>query len=204
VVLENSLESYHIPEVHPKTFVKYPDESACEHDLRPAASGFVTPTPRDRTAWLQDWMVRRLGQPVTACYTHKVLHPHVTFNGLDVYRMVQCVFPTGPDTCRYRAIMYSLAGPRRTPLARLIAWGLRPVSVAVAKKVYNEDAAIYAVVQKGLAASPHRGVIGTREERLYVFQQFVLDKCGQTAGPDPAAEANGCGGCPAAAGCAVP
>jgi phenylpropionate dioxygenase-like ring-hydroxylating dioxygenase large terminal subunit len=177
VVLENSLESYHIPEVHPKTFKTYPDEPECEHELQLTHSIFKTQVPRDVTAFFQDWMVRRLGQPVTREYSHQVLHPHLTFNRLDVYRMVQCVFPTGPQSCRYRAIMYSLAGPKRNLLARLIAWGLRPLTVAVAKKIFAEDGSIYAGVQKGLQASPHPGVIGTREERIYAFQQYILAKC---------------------------
>jgi hypothetical protein len=45
----------------------------------------------------------------------------------------------------------------------------------VGKKVFAEDGSIYAAVQQGLAVSPHRGVIGTREERIYYFQKFVLD-----------------------------
>lgn len=36
-------------------------------------------------------------------------------------------------------------------------------------------------MQRGLEASPHRGVIGTREERIYVFQKYVLDTCGGAA-----------------------
>ena len=47
----------------------------------------------------------------------------------------------------------------------------------VSKKVFAEDGAIYAGVQQGMAASPHPGVIGTREERIYHFQQFVLEEC---------------------------
>ena len=29
-----------------------------------------------------------------------------------------------------------------------------------------------------MAASPHRGVIGTREERIHTFQEFVNLECG--------------------------
>lgn len=203
VVLENSLESYHVPQVHPKTFKVYPDEPACEHELHEAYSTFHTPTPRDMATRAMYWMVRRLGRPVTGMYSQQVLHPHVTFNRLDVYRMVQCVFPTGPQSCRYRSILFTLAGPRRNPFSRMVAAVLRPLVVMTAKRVFHEDAAIYAGVQKGLAVSPHRGVIGTREERIYPFQQFVLDRCGQSAGPDPAVEVNGCAACPSATGCAA-
>ena len=52
---------------------------------------------------------------------------------------------------------------------------LRAVAVMVAKKVFTEDGAIYQSVQNGMAASPHAGVIGTREERIYSFQKYVLE-----------------------------
>jgi choline monooxygenase len=41
--------------------------------------------------------------------------------------------------------------------------------------VFAEDASIYDGVQKGLEASPHPGVIGVREERVFAFQKYVLD-----------------------------
>jgi hypothetical protein len=54
---------------------------------------------------------------------------------------------------------------------------LRPLVVMVAKKIFREDAVIYGGVQQGMTASPHRGVIGTREERIFVFQEWVSRMC---------------------------
>jgi phenylpropionate dioxygenase-like ring-hydroxylating dioxygenase large terminal subunit len=177
VVLENSLESYHIPQVHPKTFKEYAEESNAWHELDPRYSTFRTVVPDDLTARGMAWIARRLGVPVTNTYWHHVLHPHITYSSLDVHRMIQCVFPTSPTTCRYRNVMYTLRGRRRNPFAWALARCLRPVVVAVAKKVFAEDAAIYDGVQRGLASSPHAGVIGTREERIYVFQEYVTREC---------------------------
>jgi hypothetical protein len=53
---------------------------------------------------------------------------------------------------------------------------LQVVATWVARKVFAEDAAIYEGVQNGVAASPHPGVIGVREERIYYFQKYVLDR----------------------------
>lgn len=177
VVLENSLESYHIPQVHPKTFKEYPEESNAWHDLDLEYSTFRTVIPNDWVSRRVAWLVRRLGVPVTNDYWHHVRHPHVTYSSLDVHRMVQCVFPTSPTTCRYRSILYALRGRRRNPLAWALARVLHPMVILVAKKVFAEDAAIYGAVQRGLTASPHPGVIGTREERVYVFQQYVNRAC---------------------------
>jgi phenylpropionate dioxygenase-like ring-hydroxylating dioxygenase large terminal subunit len=177
VVLENSLESYHIPLVHPKTFKEYSAEENSWHELEPEFTTYKTKVPDDWVNWQIAWLVRRLGVPVTGEYWHHVKHPHVTFNSLDVHRMIQCVFPTSPTTCRYRSIVYTLRGPRRNPLAWAMYRMLRPLVVMVAKKIFREDAVIYGGVQQGMTASPHRGVIGTREERIFVFQEWVSRMC---------------------------
>jgi choline monooxygenase len=180
VVLENSLESYHIPQVHPKTFKDYPEESNAWHELDLEYSTFKTIIPNDLVNRQMNWIVRRLGVPVTREYWHHVRHPHITYSSLDVHRMLMCVFPTSPTTCRYRNIVYALRGRRRNPLAWSLARFLRPIVVAVGRKLFAEDGSIYETVQRGLAASPHRGVIGTREERIYVFQEYITRGC---AGP---------------------
>jgi phenylpropionate dioxygenase-like ring-hydroxylating dioxygenase large terminal subunit len=179
VVLENSLESYHIPQVHPQTFKDFPPEENAWHELTGRFSSFRTIPPRDFPGRAMDWLVRRLGHPVTGEYWHRVLHPHATGSSLDVFRMMQCVFPTGPRTCRYRCIFFTLRGSRGGPLAWACYKFLRWVSTMVARKVFFEDASIYSGVQRGMKASPHRGVIGTREERVHVFQEYVNRECSQ-------------------------
>jgi len=177
VVLENSLESYHIPEVHPKTFKEYPEEANAWHELEPRFSSFKTLPPPSFPTRAEWWIVRRLGERPTKEYWHRVLHPHATGSSLDSFRMMQCVFPTGPTTCRYRCIFFTLRGRRRGPLAWVLARFLRHVATYIGKKVFAEDASIYNGVQQGMAASPHPGVIGTREERVHAFQRYVLEQC---------------------------
>jgi choline monooxygenase len=177
IVLENSLESYHIPEVHPKTFKEFSAEENSWHELTDTFTSFRTVPPSDVPTRAANWMVRRLGRPVENMYWHRVRHPHVTGASLDVMRIMQCVFPTGPTTCRYRTLFFTLRGQRRGPLAWAIYRALRPIATAVARQVFDEDGRIYGGVQQGMAASPHRGVIGTREERLFHFQEYVTRGC---------------------------
>ncbi len=177
VVLENSLESYHIPQVHPKTFKQYAEESNAWHELTDRFTSFKTIQPVEPATRVQNWIVRRLGEPITNEYWHRVLHPHTTSASLDSIRMIQCVFPTGPTTCRYRTHLFTLRGRRNNPFAWVLYRLLRIGASHVAKKVFAEDGSIYASVQRGLAASPHAGVIGTREERIYTFQEYVNRAC---------------------------
>ncbi len=178
VVLENSLEGYHIPLVHPHTFGEMPKEEESWHELTERFSSYKTIPPHDFGGRMTDWLVRRLGQPVAHEYWHRVVHPHTTGASLDVMRILQCVFPTGPTTCRYRTILFTLRGSRRGPVAWSWYKFLRWITVWIARRVFDEDGSIYAGVQKGMEASPHRGVIGTREERIFVFQEYVNRECG--------------------------
>ena len=177
VVLENSLESYHIPQVHPVTFKTLPDEQVSWHELNEKYTTFRTTAPNDIGSRIERLLVWMLGQPITQTYWHRNRHPHITGAMLDSFRMIQAVFPTGPTTCRYRSIFFTLRGKRNNPFAWSVYQTLKSAAILVAKKVFNEDAAIYSGVQRGMESSPHPGVIGTREERIFYFQRYVLDSC---------------------------
>ena len=196
VVVENSLESYHIPLVHPKTFGEFPTEENSWHELEPTFTTYKTMVASNFVGRQQAWLVRRLGEPATMEYWHYNRHPHITVSTLDVHRLAMCVYPLTATTCRYRSVLFTLRGKKRTPVTWALSRILRPIVVSVAKKVFGEDGGLYPAIQRGLEASPHRGVIGTREERIYTFQKYVLDN---TRGPrelpqvEPEPSANGAG-----------
>jgi choline monooxygenase len=183
IVLENSLESYHIPCLHQKSFGVMPPEETCNHDLADRHTTFCTPETYSWISTIQNMLVRSLGQTTTNIYTHHHAHPNMTFISMDVMRMVHVLLPTSATTCRHRVWLYSLRGFRRNPLAWLIAKVLSGFVVRVARQITLEDAGIFADVQKGLQASTCRGVIGTREEHICAFQKYLLNACGREAAP---------------------
>ncbi len=201
VVLENSLESYHVPQIHAATLGAIPTEESCSHDLHPGHTSFTTQIRNDFGARLTNGLASRLGAPITGKYHHLNVHPHVTFTRLDVYRQVMFLVPTGPQSCRYQSIIFSLTGKPYRPLQWLQARILRAAVVHFAKKVYAEDGAIFSEVQRGVAASPFPGVIGTREERIHYFQDYVLRECGLRTPPDPAEGEANCSNSCASMGC---
>jgi phenylpropionate dioxygenase-like ring-hydroxylating dioxygenase large terminal subunit len=176
VPVENSLEGYHTPMVHPKTFGPYAEEEDCEHVLDPRYTIFRTPVPRRFPNSMQAWAAAQLGIAPENVYTHMALHPHLLFNSLDVHRMAQCVVPTSAATTRIYNWVYGLRGARNDPIRRILAAATGRAAAAIAKRIVYEDSVIIPNVQRGLASSPHPGVIGRREERIYVFQRFVADK----------------------------
>src|SRR5262249_5313051 len=152
-----------------KTFKEYPQESICAHVLDPRYTTFRTQIPGDFVTRQMNMMVRYFGQPVTNTYEHHNVHPHLTLAMTDVNRLIHCVYPTGPRTCRYYGFLYSLWGEKRGPLRWLVGQFLRAIVVWTARKVFAEDATIFGAVQGGLESSPFPGVVGVREERIHVF-----------------------------------
>jgi phenylpropionate dioxygenase-like ring-hydroxylating dioxygenase large terminal subunit len=177
VPVENSLESYHIPCLHPKSFGNYPKESDCEHDLEERHTTYRQPIEKPFARWSQRWIVRRLGGPDSDVYTHHHMMPHLTLSMMDVYRLVQMFLPTSPTTSRCILRLYSLRGLKRGLARRLLSGMLSRLVIKMARQVLQEDMGIFAAIQRGLESSKHPGVIGTREERVYVFQKYVAERC---------------------------
>jgi hypothetical protein len=75
--------------------------------------------------------------------------------------------------------MFSLDGTRRNPVARLIARLAARHGVRANAAIQREDASVFASTQRGLAATPFKGCIGTREERIWCFHQYVRAACGR-------------------------
>jgi phenylpropionate dioxygenase-like ring-hydroxylating dioxygenase large terminal subunit len=173
VPLENSLEGYHISCIHPKTFGEHPPEADTDHILDERFSTLHAREPAGIARTMQNWLVRRLGRQPRNIYTHSLLHPNLIFIGMDVMKSVQVFLPTSPTTTRHLILVYALRGTRRGPLSYLFYRLLRSLVIAVTRKIASEDQTIFRSQQQGLSASQHPGVIGTLEERVYVFQDFI-------------------------------
>jgi phenylpropionate dioxygenase-like ring-hydroxylating dioxygenase large terminal subunit len=186
VAVENALEDYHVPLLHPKTFRTYAEEEQWSHVL---TDGYTTCTrpiksKDSRFGRAVNWLIRWVGGTRTnGTYEHQIIHPHLMLAGTDVGRFATIVDALSPTTCRFRMYCFTLRGERNNPAAQLVGWLLRVFVVALSKRVFREDASIYAEIQRGLAASPFRGVIGTREERVFAFQQFVSQGCPRSEHP---------------------
>ncbi len=186
VPAENTLETYHIPHVHTKSFNGiYPSEQRIEHILHPryTAIEYDSSESPDLAAW-QPRLARWLGADPSSIHWHRHIHPHTIVSGSALFSYIVNYLPVAPDRTRVRLRMYSYRGTRRNPWARYIAWVLGIFSRRTMRRIMGEDLSIFADQQRGLSASRHKGVIGTREERIYVFQRYVLEKLGRPV-PEP-------------------
>ena len=94
--------------------------------------------------------------------------------------------PTSPTTVRIRVRMFALRGNRRGPLASLVSALVWRIGKSRTLRIQKEDLGIYVSQQTGLERSRHPGVLGSREERIYYFQRYVLTTLGLPLPHDPA------------------
>ncbi len=186
VPVENTLESYHVTALHQKFFGdQLPPEEQISHLLHHLYTG-MTFDANSRMEQLQARLNQWLGGKPEFQYRHRHIHPNTVLVSTDTINYALMYVPTSPTTVRIRMRFFAIRGTRRGPLASLIAWLAWQFAKAKTLQVHNEDLDVYASQQKGLERSRHPGVIGSREERIYAFQKYILDALGQTPSPDPA------------------
>lgn len=175
IAVENTLESYHVPHLHGDTIGDHPPEKDQEHEFGENYSSLFTSEPKTLNRQIQDVLLRLLGVTPNHKYTHHLVYPNFMMIGLDPMTMVQTYIPTSATTHRWEGLVFvrSATSPPRKPFE----WLSSPIIKLGAKMVVEEDTPIYQEVQQGIKHSAHPGVIGTIEERIFAFQEFVLHHC---------------------------
>lgn len=201
VPIENSLEAYHVPSIHPRTFREDPGERRAEHTLGERSTSYRTQlpfSPHNRLdAWYQNFEARLLGWlgvESTRRYRQAHVFPNLLFSFTDTVSLCHAVVPTSPTTCRAVIRQFGRDDAHWAGWHRALAavWGR--LGAKITKTILLEDMALYADIQRGLSASPHVGVLGRCEERIHAFQRYLVDACesghAPVDGPDVESPAN--------------
>lgn len=173
VPVENSLEAYHVPCVHPHTFGQDPGEQRSRHEFFAGGSSFTTRLPFAHTRLdaafqsCEGWVVNRLGASSDDLYHQFHLFPNLLFSFTSASSFVQCVLPTGPTSSR--AVVFQFAR-RGGWLGQ--AWG--SLKAALTRKILQEDLGLFRSIQEGLQGSSQPGLLGRCEERIHAFQEDLL------------------------------
>jgi choline monooxygenase len=181
IPVENTVETYHLPYIHPTTlggFGLIPEE-AQKHYLENRSTTLVYDLGREsEPVKKQRQVVGWLGGGTTTDqYIHHHIFPNLVFTFSDLFTYAQVYLPTGPTTSSTLAWMFSLDGTKRNPFARVIARLAARHGVQANSAIQREDASVFAAQQRGLAATPFKGCIGTREERIWCFHQYLRSAC---------------------------
>jgi choline monooxygenase len=185
VIVENAVESYHVPMVHPETFGNYREEALHGHVIAADHTQYhdlASEGPASlRWAVLDVALYQR---PRLHGYSHLHLYPNhlVTWSGL--YREWVFVEPLGPRRTRRRAYGFMPADMRRgVPFSSLLKHEFARRTRKSAERILAEDSCVWGAVQRGSEASDFAGVLSAREERVASFQQWLVER--RTAGARP-------------------
>ena len=193
VAIENSLESYHVPSVHPATFREDPGGERSEHFLgasRTAMSTTLPFSPHNRLdaafQRLEARFIRWLGHSPTGNYRQHHVFPNLLFSFTDALSLVNCIMPQSATQCSATVRQFG-RNPKLSAtvgasfIKRVAARGWARVAAAITRRILKEDQRMFAAIQSGLEHSPHAGVLGACEERIHCFQEYVNNRVNQNS-----------------------
>lgn len=179
IVVENSLESYHLDEVHPKTFYLNPEEQFCSHELDERCCYFNVSNEKGRkqTPLLISGEITRrlLGEPELE---HRQLnqYPHISIGKVGFLIWFECTIPISPTESYDEYRVYCTISRPNSVMGRLLGPGLKWFGYNFFRRLLKEDKEIFPLIQKGLESPvrPGPGLLSRREERLHHFQEYIL------------------------------
>lgn len=180
VPVEVSLESYHIPEVHPHSFGEDPGESESRHSLSSYSTSFFTSFVGSRLIdrfmhFYEQLLLKIMGAPILGIYQHHHVFPNLLVSHTDSLTLFQVVRPTGSTTASSTVWQYGRKSLRKNPFSRLIAAMWAKVTAWLSHQVLKEDLQIFRHVQRGEQVATDHSIFGRCEERLYAFQKFLAE-----------------------------
>jgi len=175
IVVENAVESYHVPLVHAGTFRDYRAEELHDHQIADTHTRYAdlepmgTTTSGRATTLLARLLMR---DPDVARFRHAHFFPNLLFYFGELYCDVAVVTPISPTRMRHTAFAFAPDGLRSRALAPLRdLWG--KTMWWYGGKIFREDGTAWRGVQAGVRAAEGAGVLSAREERVAAFQRYV-------------------------------
>lgn len=172
IVVENTLESYHVALIHSETFQKL------------GAQGLEFTFSKDHSRWDADVLMKenegkqeKVHRPFQARdykidgYKHLILFPNVLISSTyGISFNLSHVIPIDENTSLFKSYVFITkkeASEKVSPIEIMYKDSL----VDFNRKVFDEDKAICQQVQKGVKFSSYDGELSQEEERVLYFQQ---------------------------------
>lgn len=178
IIVENAVESYHVPMVHPETFADYRPEEEHDHRLEPSYTRYGDLLPYAAEKSLEatgfrlytKWLIKN---PSFQRFVHVHLYPNLLLYFGDIYSSMAVLEPLGPQRTRYTLLSFVPTEIHWGGLGKLAQNLSMVLFVRMFKKILREDMERWPPVQSGLLHSNQRGILSAREERVYAFQRYV-------------------------------
>lgn len=187
VVIENSLEGYHVPAVHSNTFMQidgmsrketapvfFLDDSRHSHLEHAASADWVASFARqERKFGRWPWRFEH--------YTHHLIFPNLTITSFMGYSFhIQRFDPTAPELTTVHSRTTGVNFEGSTEIGRKMMEHIYTDGHAFTHKVFGEDGGICAKVQAGLRNAERLAVLGEGiEDRVLHFQRAYVNASAQ-------------------------
>jgi phenylpropionate dioxygenase-like ring-hydroxylating dioxygenase large terminal subunit len=178
IVVENTIESYHVPIVHPHTLGDFTPEEDTIHEISDRSA--VMKSRGSAPAFYKKIVDRFLPMLEPGCtHRYRLFHgfPNLFLIRIDATLQVMSVFPLSPESCRLTVRVFTLRAVRESWRSRSLTHLLGRLKVRVIRRILNEDARLFSDLQRGMKASPFQGTISSREELVFAFQDYVRREC---------------------------
>jgi phenylpropionate dioxygenase-like ring-hydroxylating dioxygenase large terminal subunit len=189
--MENAMEDYHFDTVHARTLGRAAEAEDISNDLHAGWSLCTTRVePAAGAHRFLDGLLRRLvSVDYDLFYRHQVHYPNLVFGDVRLFGLAEASVPVSPDRTHTYYYYFCYRGHDRLR-NRLLVRCLRAWQRRFFLRVAGEDDGIVRELYQGVRAprQPSRGLISIREERLFHFQKFVLERTspGNVEGDDAA------------------
>lgn len=182
IPIENSVEGYHIPAVHPDTFKVAPTADRTTHVLAERFTTYRTPNVEPSLFEkglfaVEKQVMRILRREASHSYAQYHLFSNLLVSSSDMLSLAIAVMPTAVKRTQLRIRLFTYRGTTPSRTARIVSAVWSQLNRLFTKMVLKEDFAIYEAVQRGLETSTQSGRLGAIEERIYAFQRFVHEHC---------------------------
>jgi choline monooxygenase len=171
VLMENTLEDYHVSAVHHATVGNTAPYNQIQHEVDRYSIGYENRSPgfaTKSTGWLRD----RMQSSAELTYRQYVSLPMLTFAITPLTSHLHLLEPTSPTTCSSRVMLF-MPRSKTSRLGRVLRRVMQSKVSALSRAFVEEDRAICAQVQQGIAHARFAGTLGAREERVQRFQQYI-------------------------------
>ena len=182
VVVENSLEGYHVPAVHSNTFMQIDgmsrEAAAPQFFLDDARHSYLEHTAN--ADWVASFarMERRVGRWPWRFehYKHHLIFPNLTVTSFMGYSFhIQRFDPTAPELTTVHSRTTGVSFEGGTEMGRKMMERIYADGDAFTHKVFGEDGGICARVQAGLRHAQRMAVLGEGiEDRVRHFQRAYM------------------------------
>ena len=186
IVVENAVESYHVPLVHPTTFGNYRASELHDHQLEPTYSRYADLQPWDNLLVSRGFRTLAkllLRSPNYERFKHTHVYPNHLLCYGDLMSTWTVVEPLSATRCRYTLFAFVPQPVRWGVFGRLVQTLSSNLLMRQLKKILREDMDLWPKVQGGLVGSLHKGVLSCREERIWAFQRYLEGSSAQSSGP---------------------